>query len=141
MQEKWVPSLGQKDPLEKEMATLCSILAWRIPWTEEPSGLQSTGSQRVGHDLACTGPSKLKLKFIRVQLLPLEWNRNLLCLPFQFPFHWIFLASEHSLLPFHNSNAFKKMFKTCPLCSSLSAREFFQIISLKISISLALCLK
>ena len=41
---------GKEDPLEKEMATHSSILAWRIPWTEEPSGLQSTGSQRVGHD-------------------------------------------------------------------------------------------
>ena len=43
-----IPGLG--NPLEKEMATHSSILAWRIPWTEEPSGLQSTGSQRVGHD-------------------------------------------------------------------------------------------
>ena len=50
MQETWVPFLGQEDPLEKGMATHFSILAWRIPWTEEPSGLQSTGSQRVGHD-------------------------------------------------------------------------------------------
>ena len=49
MQETWVRSLGQEDPLEKEMATLSSILAWRIPWTQEPGGLQSMGSQRVGH--------------------------------------------------------------------------------------------
>ena len=48
--ETWVRSLGREDPLEKEMATHSSILAWRIPWTEEPGGLQSTGSQRVGHD-------------------------------------------------------------------------------------------
>ena len=41
----WVPSLGREDPLEKEMATYSSILAWRIPWTEEPGGLQSMGSQ------------------------------------------------------------------------------------------------
>ena len=47
MQETWVQSLGQKDPLEKGMATHSSILAWRIPWTEEPSGLQSIGSPRV----------------------------------------------------------------------------------------------
>ena len=50
MQESGVRSLGQEDPLEKEMATHSSILAWRIPWTEESGGLQSMGSQRVGHD-------------------------------------------------------------------------------------------
>ena len=50
MWETWVRSLGREDPLEKEMATHSSILAWRIPWTEEPGGLQSTGSQRVAHD-------------------------------------------------------------------------------------------
>ena len=49
-QEMGVRSLGQKDPLEREMATHCSILAWRIPRTEEPGGLQSMGLQRVGHD-------------------------------------------------------------------------------------------
>ena len=50
MQETWVQSLGQEDLLEKEMATHSSILAWKIPWTEEPDRLQSMGSQRVGHD-------------------------------------------------------------------------------------------
>ena len=50
MRETWVQSLGWEDPLEKEMATHSSILAWRILWTEEPGGLQSMGSQRVGHD-------------------------------------------------------------------------------------------
>ena len=50
MQEAWVQSLGQKDPLQKGMATRSSILAWGIPWTEEPGGLQSLGSKRVGHD-------------------------------------------------------------------------------------------
>ena len=48
--ETWVRSLGREDPLEKGMATHSSIFAWRIPWTEEPGGLQSTGLQRVGHD-------------------------------------------------------------------------------------------
>ena len=48
-QETQFQSLGREDPLEKEMATQSSILAWRIPWTEEPGGLQSIGSQRVGH--------------------------------------------------------------------------------------------
>ena len=50
MWETGVRSLGQEDPLEKEMLTHSSILAWRIPWTEEAGGLQSTGLQRVGHD-------------------------------------------------------------------------------------------
>ena len=50
MWETWVQSLGQEDTLEKEMAAHSSILAWKIPWTEEPGGLQSMGSQRVGHD-------------------------------------------------------------------------------------------
>ena len=50
MWETWVPSLGWEDPLEKEMATHSSTLAWKIPWTEEPGRLQSMGSQRVGHD-------------------------------------------------------------------------------------------
>ena len=50
VEEIWVQSLGQQDPLEEEMATHSSILAWRIPWTEEPGGLQSMGSQRVGHN-------------------------------------------------------------------------------------------
>ena len=51
-QESWVRSVGREDPLEEEMATHSSILAWRIPWTEKPDGLQSMGSKRVGHDLA-----------------------------------------------------------------------------------------
>ena len=50
MWETRVQSLGQEDPLEKERATHCSTLAWKIPWAEEPGSLQSMGSQRVGHD-------------------------------------------------------------------------------------------
>ena len=50
MQETRVRSLGGEDSLEKEMATHPSVLAWKIPWTAEPGGLPSTGSQRVGHD-------------------------------------------------------------------------------------------
>ena len=51
MWKTWFQSLGQEDPLEEIMATHTSILAWEIPWTEEPGGLQSMGSQRVGYDL------------------------------------------------------------------------------------------
>ena len=52
MQETWVQSLGWEDPLEKGKATHSSILAWRVPWTEEPGGLQSMGLQRVRHRLS-----------------------------------------------------------------------------------------
>ena len=50
LQETWVQSLGQEDPLEKEIATHYTILTWEIPWTEEPGGLESIGLQRDGHD-------------------------------------------------------------------------------------------
>ena len=50
VQETWVQLLGQEDPLGKGMATHSSVLAWRIPWTEEPGRLQGKGSQRAGHD-------------------------------------------------------------------------------------------
>ena len=50
MRETWVQSLGQEDPLEKEMATHSSTLDWKIPWMDKPGRLQSMGSQRVGHD-------------------------------------------------------------------------------------------
>ena len=59
MQEMRVRSLGQEDPLEKEIATHSSILAWEILWREKPGGLQSMGSQRVGHNLA-TKPQQQK---------------------------------------------------------------------------------
>ena len=52
MQKAWVDSLGGEDPLEKEMTTHSSSLAWEIPWTEEPGGLQFMGSPKVGHNLA-----------------------------------------------------------------------------------------
>ena len=65
MWETWVRSLGRENPLEKEMVTHSSILAWRIPWTEESGGLQSMGSQRVGHDWA-TSLHKLKQKNVAV---------------------------------------------------------------------------
>ena len=54
MRETWVQSLGHEDPLEQEIATQSRILAWKIPWTEEPGGLESMVSQRVGHDFNFT---------------------------------------------------------------------------------------
>ena len=59
MQETWVQSLGQEDPLEDTMATNSSIFAWRIPWTEEPGRLQSMGVTRVRHDLATEPPTTI----------------------------------------------------------------------------------
>ena len=56
VEETRVLSLGQEDPLEQEMATYCSIPAWRIPWTQKPGRLQSMGSQRIGHDLGTEPP-------------------------------------------------------------------------------------
>ena len=64
MQETWVLSLGQEDPLENGRATYSSILAWEIPWTEEPGGLQSTGSQKVGHDWTCINDNIWHVKII-----------------------------------------------------------------------------
>ena len=61
LQEAQVQSLGQEDPLEKGMATHSNILAWRIPWTEEPSGLQSLGSQGVRHDFTTNTHSSTTL--------------------------------------------------------------------------------
>ena len=61
-------SLGQADPLEEGMATHCSILAWKIPWTEEPGGLQSLGSQRVRHDWS---------DLARTSMFSLEWKEGM----------------------------------------------------------------
>ena len=65
MQETWVPSLGREDPLEKEMATHCSILAWRIPWMEEPGWIQS---QRVGHDWTTSLSKSLQMVIAAMKL-------------------------------------------------------------------------
>ena len=63
MQETWVRSLGREDLMEKEMATHSSILAWRIPWTEEHGGLQSMESQRVRHDLVTKTKTTTNVKY------------------------------------------------------------------------------
>ena len=69
MWETWVRSMGWEDPLEESMATHSSILAWRIPWTEEPGGLQSMGLQRVRHNSA-TKHSTAQHSFISSPLFP-----------------------------------------------------------------------
>ena len=82
--ETWVWSLGWEDVLEKEMATHSSMLAWIIPWTEEPGKLQSMGLQRVGHNWATSLSFSLFLSFLKVNSpkLPLlnsrVWKRNLI---------------------------------------------------------------
>ena len=60
MLETWVPSLGQEDPLEKDVTPHSSILAWEIPWTEEPGGLQCMGPQKIGHDLVTKRQAKTR---------------------------------------------------------------------------------
>ena len=84
-QETQVPSLGWEDPLEKEMVTHSSILAWRIPWTEKPGRLQSTGSQRVGHDWATSLHYRLYL-FMSISMFPVSIQPIVLCFSvYQYP--------------------------------------------------------
>ena len=65
-EDMWVPSLGREDPLEEEIVTHSSILAWRIPWTEEPGGLQSLGLLSIGHDLVTKQHQQYKpVSFLR----------------------------------------------------------------------------
>ena len=85
MQKTQVQSLGWEDPLEKEMATHSSILAWRILWTEEPGGLQSMGSQRVRQDWATT----LTLTYLVTKsYLTLLWPQTPLCMGFPKQEYW-----------------------------------------------------
>ena len=79
MQETWIQSLGREDPLEEEMATQSSILAWKFPWTEEPGRLQSIGSPRVGHDWATehTHTEKWKRFIIKFVLNSFESRDNI----------------------------------------------------------------
>ena len=76
VQETWVQSLSQEDPLEKAMATHSSILAWKIPWTEEPGGLQSIGSQRAGCDRATNTCLLKSLFFVPDELIPMLIERS-----------------------------------------------------------------
>ena len=86
MRETWVRPLDQEDPLEKEMATHSSILAWRIPRMEEPGGLQSTGSQRVGHDWATS------LSFILVMIAKVSIHPDTV---FGFQLSWFVNTDAH----------------------------------------------
>ena len=88
VQETWVWALGPEDPLEKGMATHCSILAWRIPWTEKPGGLQSMGSQWVRHEWATITP--------HVSLLWGTFSSS----PSNFAFKPLILCAEKTLIHF-----------------------------------------
>ena len=87
MRETWVQSLGREDPLEKEMATHSSILAWRISWMEEPGGLQSMGSQRVGHDWATSLTHDIGVESLddMINWKFAIWEISKVLVPFYFP--------------------------------------------------------
>ena len=104
MQDTWVWSLGWEAPLEKEMATHSSTLAWRIPWTEEPCRLQSVGSQRVGHNWATSLPS--------TSFLPYKLCKYLEIIMYLSRGHLVLLlvsiwAKEYALNPVKNLPEFK----------------------------------
>ena len=88
MRETWVQSLGWEDLLEKEMATHSSILAWKIPWTEEPGRLQSMGSQRVGHNwatsLSLLDSMEIKLAILKESNPEYSLERRMLKLKLQY---------------------------------------------------------
>ena len=90
-QETWVWSLGQEDPMEKEIATHSSILAWRTPWTEEPVRVQSMGSQRVRHEWARTSLNLVSVAFMLCflfTLLLVLFLSPTLCFKFCWSFHF-----------------------------------------------------
>ena len=91
MWEIWVWSLGWEDPLEKEMVTHSSILAWRILWTEEPGRLQSTGSQRVRHDWG-TNFHFQGYRFSSLFLNSFVITHNSFPLPLPSPSNWLMLS-------------------------------------------------
>ena len=101
-------SLGQEDPLEKEMATHSSVLAWKVPWTDDPGRLQSTGSQRVGHDwvtsLSLSTSSHCILKTMRSYWLILrtEWHGEICALEILF---WLLTVIIYKYYVFYESIA------------------------------------
>ena len=117
-QETWVQSLGREDPLEEKMAAHSRILAWRVPWTEEPGGLQSIGSQRVWHNwsnLAC------KIRSTSLPLIfraPLSWTQT--------PIYSLFTPWSHLLFSmledfcFTAGNRAEYFLLGCNLCDKLA---------------------
>ena len=119
MQETRVQSLGWEDPLEKEMATHSSVLAWKIPWTEERDRLQFMGSQRVGYDWA----TSLRFSFIRTLYRCLE---NMLQSPFS-----LFLTLALVLSP----SSTDKFVSVTKLCGKITTLEFISTITCPISVT------
>ena len=115
MQETWVRSLGWEDPLEKEMATHSSILAQRIPWTEEPGRLQSTGSQRVRHDWASSLSLSPTLSNLLLPFGGCSYPNTITCITFPpNPLFWYNWSILYSLKRWH---LFLTSSSTSPRCS------------------------
>ena len=129
MQETQVWSLGWEDPLEKGKATHSSILAWRIPWTEEPGGLQSMGSQRVGYDWVTNTFTFLQLKLTTSQFSKGLFFPTLLLLIYpiimltKFPpwqhtgFYATWSQFGHAYFPISSSVVFKFLWELNCMCN------------------------
>ena len=150
----WVQTLGQEDPLEEEMAVHSSILAWEIPWTEEPGRLQSMGSQRVRHDLA-TEQVHCFYSVITLQMSPSSDFFILVIVHFSFLFSiwffslYFFAAVFCLFICFKgNHNCFLKHFYDCSLqsmsdnsniwCTSVLASFLFLLIQLVIFLAVSI---
>jgi len=107
MRETWVRSLGREDPLEEGMATHSSVLAWRIPWTEEPGGLQSMGLQRIRHDWVTKQQYVLRMLMRPIFQLIFPWmdlfRKKIRSISVLFIYLFILLYSIVLVLPYINS--------------------------------------
>ena len=123
MWETWVRFLGREDPLEKEMATHSSTLAWKIPWSEKPGRLQSMGSQRVGHDWATSRHNVIVLQWlccITVYCVIIAQSCLTLCNPPGSSVHGIFPGKSSGVgCPF----LLQGSFLTCVSCISCVGRQ------------------
>ena len=120
-QETWVPSLGKEDPLEKEMATHSSILAWRIPWPEEPGRLQSIGLQRVRHDWVTNTLTSFTSEDVTLgnpslpSLLPASIARHPTTKPTHLGYKNLLGSTDLKVVPF-STEAEGKGYKLCEIC-------------------------
>ena len=133
MQETWVPSLGQEDPLERGMATHSSVLAWRIPWTKEPGGLQSTELQRVRQDWVTnththththTHTQQLWIKLLPILNAYKQGQRPMLADPCGYPWLELLLSSLRISL-------MAQMVKNLPTMQETQVRSLSQEDSLE----------